>query len=337
MSKFRIVMIAFFFFIVLACNQQEKSEYIFIEGFTQGTSYHITYKTNKKRNFKKEIESIFTNIDSNFSLYVPSSVISRINKNDTSVIVDDFFKTVFNRAIEIAQITRAAFDITVAPLVNAWGFGFTEKLKVDSLLIDSLLQFVGIEKVKLVENKIIKENERVMLDLNAIAQGYSVDVVSDFLEKKRIHNYLVEVGGEVKTKGKNRNGENWRIGIDKPIENTNEFTRELQTVLQLSNKSLATSGSYRRFYEENGVKFSHTIDPKTGYPVKHSLLSVTVIANDCMTADAYATAFMVLGLDESIKIVDKNNEMEAYFIFSDEEEEFKTYFTRGISKLIIVN
>lgn len=354
MKKYPGIILTFLVLIILSCSQHSKNEYFFISGFTQGTTYHITYQFKEHKTLKPEIDSILNQIDLSLSIYNPSSVISRINKNDTSVVCDEYFKNVFNKSIEIAEKTNGAFDITIAPVVNAWGFGSENKKDIDSALIDSLLQFVGYQRVKLNNNKITKPHPNIKLDANAIAQGYSADVIAGFLEKRQISNYLVEIGGEVKAKGKNKNNEYWRIGIDKPVEKSTEQNRELQTIIQLNNKSLATSGNYRKFFEENGVKYSHTINPKTGYPVKHNLLSVTVITDDCITADAYATAFMVLGLDESMRIVKNNPELEAYFICSPCEiaphpdlsgisqgsgknGEYQVYYTEGIKKLILEN
>jgi len=334
-------LITFSFFIIIAsfiaCQQNNLSDYIYIEGFTQGTTYYIAYQDNKNRNYQSKISSILKKINKSFSTYIPNSVISKINKGSKPVKVNENFKAVFNKAIEISEKTRGAFDITIAPLVNAWGFGVTDRIKTDSAVVDSLLQFVGINKVKLENNRIIKENNQVMLDMNAIAQGFTADLIAEFLFKKGINNYLVEIGGEVNARGKKLNGDLWKIGIDKPIENSNQFNRQLQTVLQLSNRSLATSGNYRKFYVENGVKYAHSINPETGFPVKHNLLSVTVIAEDCMTADAFATAFMVMGMQKSKDYVNNDPELEAYFIFSNDSGDFEVYYTEGISQMIIEN
>ncbi len=262
------------------------------------------------------------------STYDNESIISRFNQNDPEVLADQYFSICFERAYEISQLTQGAFDMTVAPLVNVWGFGFTQKDSVYPELIDSLLQFTGYEKVSLSEGKLIKDDPRIMLDASAIAKGLGVDVVSDFLESKGVVNYLVEIGGELRCKGVNKKGVDWTVGIDKPIENLME--RELQVVLNLTNSAMATSGNYRQFYVEDGVKYSHTIDPRSGYPVRHSLLSATVIASDCMTADAYATAFMVLGLEKTKQLVEEDPNLEAYLIYSDENDEIATWVSVGM-------
>jgi thiamine biosynthesis lipoprotein len=217
-------------------------------------------------------------------------------------------------------------------LVNSWGFVFTKKTTQDSIKIDNLLHFVGYKMLKLEGNKIIKAKPGIKIDFNAIAQGYTVDVLANYLESKGINNYLVELGGELKAKGKKEN-EDWKVGIDKPDEKASE--RKLEAVINLKNKALATSGNYRKFYEEGGQKFSHIINPKTGYPAQQNLLSVTVIANDCITADAYATAFMVMGLKKSIRFLEDNKDLklEVYFIY-DENGNWKTYASESLKKWI---
>ncbi len=323
-----------FVFFISSCKLNNSStDYISFGGFTQGTTYSITYKSSDTINYKEDIEYLLAEFDSSLSTYNKLSVISKINYNQSNV-TDKYFTVVYLKACEIYNKTDHAFDITVAPLVNAWGFGFSNKEQVTNALIDSILDFVGFQKVCLKDSFIIKSDPRLMLDVNAIAQGYSVDVIADFLENKEIDNYLVEIGGEVKTKGLNKNEKPWRIGIDKPIDNNNISGENLQAIINLTNKSLATSGNYRKFYERDGIKYSHTINPQTGYPVSHSLLSATVIANDCMTADAYATAFMVMGLDKAFKLAEQLPDIEAYFIYSDEKGGFCEKMTSNMNNLI---
>lgn len=306
------------------------ARYYSITGFTQGTTYHITYEIRGETDLKPEVDSILNDFDHSLSTYIPNSVISEINRNVPGIEADEHFIKVFNKSYEVYLNTDGAFDITVAPIVNALGFGFTKKVHVDSALIDSLLQYVGMNKVKLSGKKVIKQFPETMFDVNAIAQGYSVDVVSAYFDKLGIKNYLIEIGGEIRTKGRNSKKEDWKIGIDKPIENNMIPGESLQTILKLTNKSLATSGNYRKFYEEDGVKYAHSIDPKTGYPVLTRLLSATVVANDCMTADAYATAFMVMGLEKSIDYLSKHKELQGYLIFGGKDGNFETYITEGL-------
>jgi len=328
-----LLMITFIFVLICACNQKPKSEYINFSGFTQGTTYNITYESYDLINYQADIEIILAEFDSSLSTYNSKSLISKINKNE-SFETDDWFRYVYKKSEEVYYQSKGAFDITVAPLVNVWGFGFKNKANVTNAMIDSILKFVGFQNVCLKDSLIFKKDPRVMLDGNAIAQGYSVDIIAGFLEDKGIQNFLVEIGGEVKTKGVNKKGKPWKIGIDKPIDNNNIPGENLQSIIQLSNKALATSGNYRKFYERDGIKYSHTINPKTGYPVTHSLLSTTVIANDCIIADAYATAFMVMGLDKAYELAEKLPDIEAYFIYSDENGKYCVKATPAIQQWI---
>ncbi len=329
-----IIIIVTIFLIIRLSQYRFPGNYIRLAGFTQGTTYHITYKSKDRQNLQDKIDTLLADFDRSLSAYLPGSIISGINQNDTTVLPDDHFLNVFQKALEVYQASDGAFDITVAPVVNAWGFGFTEKQDVDSNMIDSLLQFVGMKKIRLKNGKIIKDYPGTMLDVNAIAQGYSVDVVSDFLDKKGIRNYLVEIGGEVRTKGRNPEYKIWTIGIDKPLDNNFIPGEMLQTRLLLKNSSLATSGNYRKFYEQDGVKYAHSIDPKTGYPVLSNLLSVTVQAGDCMTADAWATAFMVMGLEKTIKFLEEHRELQAYLIYSDTDGNLRAYITKKLRRNI---
>jgi FAD:protein FMN transferase len=301
-------------FLINSCGAEQKRNFIYLEGFTQGTSYHIAYNSPDSILYRAEVQKILDDIDNSMSTYNPVSIISMINKNESNVEPDNYFINVFNRAREISAKTGGAFDITVAPLVNAWGFGFKEMGKVTPMLIDSILQFVGWEMVRMENNTVVKDHPGIMLDMNAIAKGYTVDVIAEFFDGKGVTDYMIEIGGEIRLKGTNRNDQLWRIGIDKPVDDPAVIERELQDVVQLTGKSLATSGNYRKFYVKDGKKYAHTINPLTGYPVQHNLLSVTVITETCMDADAWATAFMVMGLEESMKMAEKN-EMEAYFIY----------------------
>jgi FAD:protein FMN transferase len=313
-----------------------EKEYLIIHGNTQGTTYNITYDYLRGENLQPDIEQVLHDFDMSLSTYEPTSIISRINQNDTTVEVDEKFKEVFREAKQVYEQTGGVFDITVAPIVNAWGFGFTPGTDIDSNLIDSLLQYVGMDKVRLNGNKVEKDFPQVMLDVNAIAQGYSVDVVSEFLEEKGIENYLVEIGGELKCEGMNPKGEDWKIGIDRPQEGNLIPGQNMQAIVSIKGKSLATSGNYRKFYEKDGIKYAHSIDPKTGYPVLSKLLSATIITDNCITADAYATAFMVMGLEKSIEILESGKkQLDAYLIYSDDEGNFKVYSTPGMKKHIL--
>lgn len=319
-------------FLLLINCKHEANKTIKIAGNAQGTTYQITWLSENKSDYKEAVDSILKKIDSSLSTYLPVSIISKINKNDTAVIVDDYFTDVFNKAIEISEKTNGLFDVTVAPVINAWGFGFTKKAMVDSTMIDSLLDFIGYKMVRLEEKRLVKEKPQVMLDFNAIAQGYTVDVLASYLESKSIVNYLVELGGEVKAKGKNNNDKYWAIGIDQPNEVMTD-DRPLKAIIKLKDRALATSGNYRKFYIEDGKKYAHIIDPYTGYPAKHNLLSATVLADDCMTADAYATAFMVMGAEKSKQFLSEHKELQldVFFIY-DEKGVWKTYTSETLKE-----
>jgi thiamine biosynthesis lipoprotein len=304
-----------------------------ISGRAQGVAYNVTYFDDKKRDFFSEIESLLKKFDKSVSLWDSNSIISKVNNNDKDVILDEYFIVCYNKCMEVSKATEGAFDCTVGPLVRGWGFSFKKKERMDSAMVDSLLKFVGYQMVNLKDNKIIKNDSRIKLDFNALAQGYSVDLVSKLLESKGIKNYIVEIGGEVFAKGRKPNGDNWKVGIEKPIDNP-EGSNPLKAIVKIENKSLNTSGNYRKFYIENGIKYSHEINPKTGYPAHNSLLSATVLANDCMTADAYATAFMVMGLERSIKFLEGHPEMLGYLIYADEKGNYKTFQSSELKNIV---
>ena len=312
----------------------KKGEYFSISGFAQGTTYHITYESKKGEQLQPYVDSLLADFDMSLSIYQPNSLISKINRNEPGIRPDKKFIEVFDKSLEVNRKTDGAFDITVGPLVNAIGFGNTDTLNVDSSLIDSLLNFVGMDKVMLQDGMLIKKDKRMNIDVNAIAQGYSVDIVAAFLEGRKVKNYLVEIGGEVRAKGRNDRNQVWRIGIDKPVEGNMLPGAELEAIIKLKNRSLATSGNYRKFYERNGIKYVHTVNPKTGYPVVSNLLSATIVASDCMTADAYATAMMVFGIDKSIEFLKENDFLDAYLIYADEQGKFRVYVTPGLGKSV---
>lgn len=307
----------------------KEMEYKTIDGFAQGTTFHIAYSPDIPDSLESFVNEILNRIDTSLSVYNDSSIISKLNRGE-SVEMDSLFINVFNRSKEIYEISNGAFDISGAPLFDAWGFGFKNRIHVTQRDIDSILTFVGMDKVKIENGVLVKRDKRLSLNANAIAQGYSSDVIAGEFDKLGIKNYLIEVGGEIYCKGVNSKGKNWTIGIDKPIDGNMIKGENLQDILSLTGKGLATSGNYRKFYEEGGEKYSHTIDPKTGYPVKHSLLSATVIADDAMTADALATFFMVVGLDKTKEFLGKNTGIDAYLVYADGEK-FKVYKTKGVN------
>lgn len=306
---------------------RKNADYQHDSGLVFGTSYNITYQSNE--NLKPEIEKALAEVDASLSPFNEKSVITHVNKNE-AVTLDDHFITVFRLSSEIYKDTKGAFDITVAPLVNAWGFGFKNGITPDRHAIDSLMQFVGFDKVKLQDGKIIKTDDRLMLDCSAIAKGYGVDVVARLLKSKGIDNYMVEIGGEIVASGENPKGAPWRIGVSKPDDDSVSVSNEIQGIINISNRAMATSGNYRNFYYKGGKKYAHTIDPKTGCPVQHSILSATVVSDECAKADAYATAFMVMGLDKAKAVLARHKDMMAYFIYSDEKGNNKVWYSPSL-------
>ncbi len=298
-------------------------------GLIFGTSYNITYQC--AEDHKADIEKALNEVDASLSPFNDTSVITHVNRNE-DVVLDKLFLDVFHLAQKINDDTDGAFDITVAPLVNAWGFGFKNGVNPDEKVIDSLRQVVGFQKVRLENDKIVKADSRVMLDCSAIAKGYGVDVVANLLRGFGIKNFMVEIGGEVVTSGVNPDRLPWRIGVTKPTDDSLSINNELQTVINVTDKAMATSGNYRNFYYKGGRKYAHTIDPKTGYPVQHSILSATVITDDCATADAYATSFMVLGMEKAKKVLKRHPEMMAYFIYSDDKGQNNVWYSPSLKE-----
>lgn len=310
---------------------KENAEYTYNKGQVFGTYYSITYLHPKRTDLQLQIEEKFKEFDNSLSTFNPRSIISRINAN-SPVIIDDFFEEMYTMAQEVSDKSHGAFDITVAPLVNAWGFGFGNHDHTSSPNPDTIMPYIGYKKIRLENQRLIKENPRIMLDASAIAKGQSCDVIAALLEENGCKNYMVEVGGEIMCKGLNPKGEKWHIGIDKPLDDPANEDAELQIILAISDVGLATSGNYRQFYVKDGKKYAHTIEPRTGQPVQHSLLSTTVIASNCMQADAYATAFMVLGVDSSLQICNRFPDMDCYLIYTDEQGNNKTVYTDGFEK-----
>lgn len=325
----------FALFLLLLTGCRDKTQFSDFAGFTQGTTYSIVYENSRDRDpqdLKAEVEKVLHAFDMSLSLYEDSSIVSRINRNE-EVTPDFWFTEVFKRSKEISELTQGAFDITVGSLVRSWGFGPDERRDISPRIIDSLRSLVGMEKVDMTDGRVIKSDPRISLDFNAIAQGYSVDVVSSFLEGKGIGSFLVEIGGEVRVKG-DKGGVLWRIGIDRPEDNNFNPGQELTAVIEMKDRSLATSGNYRKFYVEDGIKYSHTIDPRTGYPARNQLLSATILASDCATADGIATACMVMGKEKSIEFLDLHPEYDGFLIYSDQEGRFRTWMTEKLKEFI---
>ncbi len=296
-------------------------------GAVFGTFYHVTYQCDS--GLQKEIEAELRKVDASLSPFNKESVISRINRNE-EVTPDSMFIHVFRLAKAISEHTNGAFDITVAPLVNVWGFGFKEGQDVTPAKIDSILPFVGFEKVALEGGKVVKQDSRTILDCSAIAKGYGCDAVARLFDRKGIRNYMVEIGGEIVVKGLSPKGKKWKVAVNEPIDDSLNVNNEIRTILDVTDVGIATSGNYRNFYYKDGKKYAHTIDPRTGYPVQRSILSSTVLAEDCATADAYATAFMVMGLEQAKKTLQSVPGIEAYFIYTDGKGKNRAYATPGL-------
>ena len=317
---------------IYVIRQQQNTPYQRDEGFIFGTIYHITYQSDV--NYQKEIEAELQKVDNSLSPFNKTSIISRINRNE-DVTVDNMFAEVFQLAEKISKETDGAFDITVAPMVNAWGFGFKTGNPPTKQTVDSLRAIVGFQKVAFKEEHVKKQNPHIMLDCSAIAKGYGSDIVARFLKKKGIQNFMVEIGGEIVVNGNSDKQVPWRVGINKPTDDSLNTSQELQDVINVTDIAMATSGNYRNFYYKNGKKYAHTIDPKTGYPVQHNILSATVLAKNCATADAYATSFMVMGLDGARKVLEKHPELDAYLIYSDEKGNNRIWYSPELKKKIL--
>jgi len=315
-----------------ACKSTTKKSIVF-KGFSQGSFFTIKfYADNDSTKIMHGIDSLLYILNYTASVFDTNSIISKVNNNREYILNEHFIK-LFNKSEEISKLTSGAFDITVGPLVNVWGFGFKKEKFPDKKTVDSIKKYIGYQMVKIKNGKIIKKYKETKLDFNAIAQGYTVDIINEFLVKNGCNNFIIEFAGEVAAKGKKSDNSNWIAGIEKPAKTQNE-KQNIQEKIFLINKSLATSGNYRKFYIKDGIKFSHTIDPKTGFPVSHNLLSVTVLANDCTTADALGTAFMVMGKDKCIDFINTMPSIGIYLIF-DENNINKTYISDEMKKNII--
>ena len=321
------------FLLVSSCSPQP--EYAEINGLTQGTTYHIVVEKNPGLDImalRQKIENLLTEVDNSLSIYNDSSVISLINAG-VSDVTDTLFREVFRSSALVSELSGGLFDITIGPLVKAWGFGPDAMKRFDETMLDSLLALVGMDKVRLDGERLVRADSNMFIDVNAIAQGYTVDLLVELLRQEGIDECLVEVGGEVRTAGDKR-GVGWHVGIDTPADGNYIPGADMQAKVRLDNRALATSGNYRKFFVEDGVKYSHTIDPRTGYPVRHTLLSATLIAPECAMADAWATACMVAGTGAAIALIERYDFIEGYLIFSDEKGEMRTWMSEGLKNLI---
>lgn len=318
-----------------AADQSDSTGWIKLQGSVFHTFYHITYEGGQ--NYSHEIDSLFKVFDGSLSMFNDTSIISRMNRNEEAIVANDYFRNVFEKAMYVSGQTDGCFDITVAPLVNLWGFGFKNSDKVTPEAVDSILQFVGYQSVSLDSTgHLHKADPRTILDASSIAKGYMSDIVGDYLHAKGVNNYMVEIGGEIALLGTNPNGKAWTVGIARPVNDSLQQDHGFQDFLQLTSGGLATSGNYRNFYEKGGKRYAHTIDPHTGYPIQKDVLSATVIAPDCMTADAFATAFMVMGYQKALEVMAKEPTVEGYLIIpsANDSTELEVVYSEGFSQFI---
>lgn len=332
-SIYPILLIIVVFIVWIIRQNATELERVSFNGQTMGTYYNIIYLYPENLSFKSEIDSLLIEWNRSLSTYIPDSEISRFNRKNQHVFESPYFYQVLLKSREIYEASEGAFDPTIMPLVNAWGFGPDEQELPDSAEVRRLLKLVDFTKIRFDSTRVWKQQPGIQLDFSAIAKGYGVDVVGDFLEDMGIENYLVEIGGEITCKGVNDKGIPWTTGIEDP--NVEIFNRKIKAIISLSDKSIATSGNYRNFYVKEGRKYAHTISPFTGYPVEHSLLSATVIAEDCMAADGFSTAFMVLGLEKSREILNEHPELDAYLIYNDDQGSVKTYMTGDFTSMLV--
>ena len=330
--KYIFYLFTIFFF---SCSSSDNTILVTNSGEAQGSYYHIKYMSMLGEDFHSQVDSILLEVDSSLSIYKDYSIISKLNNREI-VTADTLFSEVFLAAKKVYTQTDGNFDCSVKPLVNAWGFykdKFGDSIVIDSTKFRKILPYVGFDKISLIADTLIMP-KGMSLDFNSIAQGYTVDVIARFFENKNIKNYLIEVGGELLAKGKNADGNIWRVGVDKPSEDI-DVKERFQFILDLENKALATSGNYRKFYELDGIKYAHTINPFTGFPAKNRLLSVTVIHDNCMLSDAYATAFMVMGVKKTKQFVASNPEIEIYLVYTGNDGDWKTFISPSMQKRII--
>lgn len=314
----------FCLFFFASCTQTYYEE----SGSVFRTLYRIKYQAPKL--LTEDIDAELQAFNLSLNPFNPNSIIAKVNRNEP-VEVDEWFTDVFNKSMEISERSGGVFDVTAAPLINLWGFGFSKMDSVTPQMIDSIRQFVGYKKIRLEGKTVVKDDPRIMLNFSAIAKGYACDVLARLLESKGVKNYLIDIGGEMAMRGVNQNGNSWQVGISKPDDDEDGVNREVEELIKPRKKcGMATSGDYRNFYIKDGKKYAHTIDPRTGYPAGQSMLSATILADDCMTADGYATAFMGMGVNESIKMAKSVPEIEYFIIYADEEGMQQITYSEGM-------
>ena len=326
--------IAFFIgFLALLASCNRGPQKMVLQGEAQGSYYAVTYYDEQGRNFQREIDSIFHAVDVSVNLWVDTSVISKVNRNE-EVKLDSIFVDNFRIAQEAACLSDGYFDPTISPIVAAWGFSYKHGDSITPQLIDSLKQLVDYRNICIEDGKVVKANPAMTLDFNAIAQGYTSDLIASFLDSHGIKNYLVDTGGEIMARGCKPNGQSWIVGIEKPADNWNS-EQVVHTRITLCDKGLVTSGSTRKYVERNGRRYSHCIDPKTGYPVEHNVLSVTVLAENSVWADALASICMVMGMEKSLPLIESMDGVEAYYIYVNEQNALETFATDGFARLVV--
>ena len=327
----KIPTLFFLIFLFISCNESVKKPYQKLEGLALGTIFHITYDPSKYELSEIEIDSLLHRVNKSMSTYIPNSDISKINMGDTTIIVDDLFAEVFKKSDRIYRETDGYFDPTIGIIVNAWGFGPNSQMEIiDTAQIKTMLTYVGLKNVKIEKGIVQKKFMESYLDFNAIAKGFAVDIIGRYMEGKNIKNYLVEIGGEIRARGINSSRKAWTIAIEEP---NYDGSRSFQSIIALSNESIATSGNYRKFKIDSltGEKYAHTMDTKTGFPSKSNLLSASVISEkDCADVDAYATAMMSMGLEKSKVFLKKHSELKAFLIFSTDDGQIKTFATKNL-------
>lgn len=327
----RILLLIIGLTVLASCGKQPKK--MVLQGQAQGSYYAITYYDSLDRDFQSEIDSIFHAVDVSVNLWVDTSVISKVNRNE-EITLDSIFIDNFRIAQDAARLSDGYFDPTISPIVAAWGFSYKHGDSITPQLIDSLKQLVDYRNVHIEDGKVVKADPSMTLDFNAIAQGYTSDLIASFLDSRGVKNYLVDTGGEIMAKGGKPNGDPWIVGIEKPSENW-DSEQIVHTRITLHNKGLVTSGSTRKYVERNGKRYSHCIDPKTGYPVEHNVLSVTVLAENSVWADALASICMVMGMEKSLPLIESMDGVEAYYIYVNEKDELATFATKGFQSLVI--
>ncbi|MDR0757502.1 MAG: FAD:protein FMN transferase [Tannerella sp.] len=328
MKKFLLLLIA-----GMALAACEEAYYYEETGSVFHTYYRIKYQSN--RILTAEIDAELQAFNLSLNPFNPNSILAKVNRNEETG-VDARFTTVFNKAMEVSEKSGGLFDVTASPLINVWGFGFERKDTVSPHVIDSLKTFVGYRKIRLEGNRTVKDDPRVMLNFSAIAKGYACDVVASLLEREGVENYMIDIGGEVAVRGVNPGGGCWRIGISKPKEDAGFADSDICGTVRLCGKcGLATSGNYRNFYVKDGKKYAHTINPVTGYPSEQAILSATIVAPDCMTADAYATAFMVMGAESACRMAESIPEIEYYIICTGDGDVYDVRYSKGMEPMLM--